>query len=153
MPSTPYYGPDESATEIFLERTSLAGDFLSGVGYGNYTFPISRTIFSLLFLYLGVQLVLYTTCAIYLWNVPRSRGNQSIFLLAYMSILFCVRTIFQAVQARTVQAMFIDNRNYPGGPWAYFLATQNLPINVIFYATLFISTFLADLLIVSKFYG
>ena len=47
--------------------------------------------------------------------------------------------------------IFIDNRNYPGGPWAYFLATQNLPINVIFYATLFVLTFLADLLIVSEF--
>ena len=149
MPSTPYYGPNESATRIFLERTSLAGDFLSGVGYGKYTFPISRTIFSL---YLGVQLVLYTTCAIYLWNVPRSRGNQASFLLAYMSILCCVKTIFQVVQARIVQAMFIDNRNYPGGPWSYFLATQNHPINVIFYATLFISTFLADLLIVSNCY-
>ncbi|KAF8808158.1 hypothetical protein BYT27DRAFT_7097781 [Phlegmacium glaucopus] len=128
MPSTPYYGPDESASDIFLERTFLAGDFLSGVGY-------------------GVQLVLYTSCALFLWNVRRSRGNQSIFLLAYMTLLLCVETIFQAVQARTVQVIYIDNRNYPGGPWAYFLATQNLAINVIFFATLFVLTFLADMLI------
>ena len=47
--------------------------------------------------------------------------------------------------------IYIDNRNFPGGPWAYFLSDQNyLPINVIFYATLSVLTFLADLLVVSK---
>jgi hypothetical protein len=56
------------------------------------------------------------------------------------------------VQANTVQSIYIDNRNYPGGPWIYFLATQSLPINVIFYATLFVLTFLSDLLLVSVVY-
>jgi len=55
--------------------------------------------------------------------------------------------MLMVVQANTVQSMYIDNRNFPGGPWAYFLATQQLPINVIFYATLFILTFLSDLLV------
>ena len=67
-----------------------------------------------------------------------------------MTLLFCVETIFVAVQARAVQVNYIDNRNYPGGPWAYFLATQYLPVNVIFYAALFILTALADILVVSK---
>jgi hypothetical protein len=30
----PYYGPDASPEEIFLERTFVAGDFVCGVGYG-----------------------------------------------------------------------------------------------------------------------
>lgn len=59
-----------------------------------------------------------------------------------------VETIFVIIQARTVQVLYVDNRNYPGGPWAYFLATQNLAINVIFYATLFVLTFLSDCLVV-----
>lgn len=67
-----------------------------------------------------------------------------------MTLLFCVETIFVAVQARGVQENYIDNRNFPGGPWAYFLATQYLPVNIMFYATLFISTALADILVVSK---
>lgn len=50
--------------------------------------------------------VFYTTCAIYLWNSRRSRGNQSIFLLAYMTILLCIETIFQAVQARNSASDF-----------------------------------------------
>jgi len=92
--------------------------------------------------------VLYTSCALFLWKQRKTR-KHSILLLAYMSFLLAIETIFMIVQARTVQLMYIDNRNYPGGPWQWFLATQNLAINVIFYATLFVLTFLADLLVVS----
>lgn len=48
----------------------------------------------------------------------------------------------------TVEEMYINNRNYPGGPWAYFLASQHLPENVMFFVSLFVLTFLSDLLVV-----
>ena len=41
MSSTPYYGPDESLSDI-LERTFLADDLLSGVGYGEYYYGMSE---------------------------------------------------------------------------------------------------------------
>lgn len=96
----------------------------------------------------GVQLVLWVTCALYLWKL-RQRGRQTLLLLCYITLLLIVETIFSVVQARTVQVIYIENRNYPGGPWQYFLDTQYLAINVIFYATLFVITFLCDLLVVS----
>jgi hypothetical protein len=71
------------------------------------------------------------------------------FLLFYITLLLAIQTIYVVVQANTVQSIYIDNRNYPGGPWEYFLATQDLPINVLFYATLFVMTFLSDILVVS----
>jgi hypothetical protein len=37
-----YYGPDETPSTIFLERTFLAGDFLSGVS------PITNTLAGLI---------------------------------------------------------------------------------------------------------
>ncbi|KAF9469643.1 hypothetical protein BDZ94DRAFT_16078 [Collybia nuda] len=123
----PYYGPNASPEEILLEQTFVAGDFVCGVGY-------------------GAQIVLYTSCALYLWS-QRNTRRQSLFLLAYITLLISIETLFMIVQAKTVQDMYIDNRNYPGGPWAYFLATQYLPINVVFYATLFVLTFLSDLLV------
>ena len=86
----------------------------------------------------------------YLWK-QRAQRRSALFLLAYITALIMVETIFVIVQARTVQVLYVDNRNYPGGPWAYFLATQNLAINVIFYATLFVLTFLSDCLVVSAF--
>lgn len=90
---------------------------------------------------------MYTSCALYLWRVRREK-KSALYILAYITLLLSVETIFVAVQARTVQVVYIDNRNYPGGPWAYFLATQNLAINVMFYATLFVLTFLSDILVV-----
>lgn len=99
----------------------------------------------------GVQLVLWASCALYLWK-QRQRGKKTGLLLCYITLLLVVETIFGIVQARTVQVIYIDNRNYPGGPWQYFLDTQSLAINVMFYATLFVITFLCDLLVVRTFY-
>lgn len=65
-----------------------------------------------------------------------------------MSLMLAVSTLFAAVQAHTVQDVYVDNRNYPGGPWTYFLSSQTKAHNVMFYATLFLLTFLADLLVV-----
>ncbi|KAJ7642904.1 hypothetical protein B0H17DRAFT_959946 [Mycena rosella] len=124
---SPYYGPDESESTIQLERNFMAGDVVVGTGY-------------------GIQLVLFTTCALFLWK-RRKHSRQPMFLLAYMSCMLLIESLFVAVQARTVQMIYIDNRNYPGGPWTFFLASQSDPVNVIFYATLFLLTFLSDLLV------
>jgi len=94
----------------------------------------------------GVQLVLYTSCAKYLWS-QRKTKTRSLYLLAYITLLLGIQTIHEALRARTVQLMYIDNRNYPGGPWQYFLDTQHLAVNVIVDATLFVLTFWADILI------
>ncbi len=95
----------------------------------------------------GIQLIMYSYCALYLWGQRRAK-KVSLYFLAYITLLFSVETIFVIVQARSVQLMYIDNRSYPGGPWQYFLATQSLAINVVFYATLFLLTSLSDILVV-----
>ncbi|KAJ6590044.1 hypothetical protein DFH09DRAFT_1027270 [Mycena vulgaris] len=122
-----YYGPNEDETTIQLERNFMAGDVVVGTGY-------------------GVQLVLFTSCALFLWK-RRKQGRQPMLLLAYMTSMLLIESLFVAVQARTVQMIYIDNRNYPLGPWQFFLDTQTAAVNVIFYATLFLLTFLSDLLV------
>lgn len=140
--STKYYGPDESAYDIYLERTFLAGDFITGVGY-------------------GLQAVLFINCAKLLYSryskSQRSTSHplfkkdvKSLFYLFYIILLFAVETVYAVIQAQTIQSMYIDNRNYPGGPWAYFLATRNVLINEFFYGSLFVLTFLVDLLLLRR---
>ncbi|KAJ7108448.1 hypothetical protein C8R43DRAFT_1091863 [Mycena crocata] len=141
---SPYYGPNEDAATIELERNfvrydpptcfsfflnelQMAGDVVVGTGF-------------------GVQLVLYTSCALFLWK-RRKHSRQPLLLLGYMTCMLLIETVFVAVQARTVQMIYIDNRNYPSGPWQFFLDTQTAAVNVIFYATLFLLTFLSDLLV------
>lgn len=97
----------------------------------------------------GVQLILWAKCALYLWK-QRQRSIKTRLLLCYISLLLTVQTITSIVQARTVQEMYIENRNYPGGPWVYFLETQSHPVDVLFDSTVFIITFLCDLLVVRQ---
>lgn len=140
--STKYYGPDEPADDVYLERTFLAGDFITGVGY-------------------GFQAALFINCAKLLYSryskSQRSasyplfkKDGKALFLLFYVTLLFAIETLYAVIQAQTIQSMYIDNRNYPGGPWAYFLATRNVLLNEIFYGSLFILTFLVDLLLSSS---
>ncbi|KAJ7486815.1 hypothetical protein FB451DRAFT_1554016 [Mycena latifolia] len=121
------YGPDESASDIALERAFIAGDVVTGTGF-------------------GVQFALYLMCVLYLWK-RKKQNRYAKFLLAYTTALFAVEVLFVVVQAKTVQMIYIDNRNYPGGPWTFFLATQNTPVNVMFYATFFGLTVLSDILV------
>lgn len=96
----------------------------------------------------GVQLVLYVWCVLHLRSRRKRRGKIMTFLLLYVTILLCLETMFVGAATWTVQEMYINNYQYPGGPWAYFLATQNQPENVMFFASLFVLTFLSDLLVV-----
>ncbi|KAJ7807860.1 hypothetical protein B0H14DRAFT_3881764 [Mycena olivaceomarginata] len=124
----PYYGPaDEDRQMVEYERNFIAGDIVCGVGY-------------------GLQLALYIGCARYLWT-RKEHTWQRMFLLGYITLMLLIESIFVAVEARTVQYIYIDYRNYPGGPWAFFLNSQKAVVNVIFYATLFLLTFLSDLFV------
>ncbi|KAJ7350669.1 hypothetical protein DFH08DRAFT_935453 [Mycena albidolilacea] len=124
----PYYGPTgEDRQTIEYERTFIAGDVITGVGY-------------------GIQLTLYISCVHNLWT-RKEHTRQRMFLLGYITLMLLIGSLYVAVQARTVQFVYIDNRNYPGGPWTFFLNSQTAAVNVIFYATLFLLTLLSDLFV------
>ncbi|KAF8890196.1 hypothetical protein BD779DRAFT_1671531 [Infundibulicybe gibba] len=72
---TPYFGPQEPASQVVLERYSLATDFISGIGY-------------------GAQAVLYVTCVRYLWRQRKARRMYK-FMLAYITLLFLISTVAQ----------------------------------------------------------
>ncbi|KAF7293995.1 hypothetical protein MKEN_01445600 [Mycena kentingensis (nom. inval.)] len=121
------WAPDEDSVTLEYERNFIAGDCIAGVGY-------------------GAQLVLFISCARFLWQ-RRRHGRQPMFLIAYMTLMLLIESLFLAVQARTVQMVYIDNRNFPGGPWEFFLQSQTAAVNVMFLTTLFLLTFLSDLLV------
>lgn len=66
-----------------------------------------------------------------------------------MSLLFTVSTAFVVVEIRFAQLIFIDNQDYPGGPWAYYLSAQPLPINLAYRALTIIMSYMGDCLLVS----
>ena len=68
-------------------------------------------------------------------NTTKDTKRTSTILLLYMVAMLAVSTMFASAQAYTVQDIYIDNRNYPGGPWAWFLNSQEKTHNVMFFAS------------------
>ncbi|KAF8351033.1 hypothetical protein F5887DRAFT_935605 [Amanita rubescens] len=123
----PDYSPQEDRYTLFLEKTFMTSNFVAGIGY-------------------GVQLLMYAICASYLWNRRNPAGRIRFLHLAYITVLILLESLFVASSTWTLEEMYINNRNYPGGPMAWFLVTQNAPENT-FFASLFSLTFLSDLLV------
>lgn len=112
---------------IFLEQTFVSGNFVAGVGY-------------------GIQMVLYTHCALYLWRELRRKTIFAV-LLAYITLLLSLQSVVVSASTWTVVDAYVNHQDYSGGPWNWFLATQYLPEDVLFISFLFILTFLSDLLV------
>jgi len=105
----------------------MASGYLTGFGY-------------------GVQFVLYLACARILWRrKPRSRFT--VFLLAYITVLCAMNTIWTATSAFGLQSTYIDNRNFPGGPFAYLQVEFSQPFNVVSLASYITGNILADALL------
>lgn len=96
----------------------------------------------------GLQLVLWFLCTSCLWK-QRSRGRHP-GLLIFLVLLIATETIFAVSQARTIQMMYIEHRDHEGGPWQYYLDVQDSVVVVMLHASLFVLTFLGDVLVVSK---
>ncbi|KAI0042688.1 hypothetical protein FA95DRAFT_1682387 [Auriscalpium vulgare] len=123
------FGPvGETHNEIFLEKTFMASGYLTGVGF-------------------GIQLVLYCACVDMLWR-QKQRRRSNIFLIAYISVLCAMNAIWTGTSAYGLQLTYIDNRNYPGGPFGFLLIEFSLPVNILSLASYIIGNVLADALMV-----
>ncbi|PIL31172.1 hypothetical protein GSI_05869 [Ganoderma sinense ZZ0214-1] len=125
--SKPYYGPLEDQWNIQLQKSLIASDFVTGVAY-------------------GIPLVLWLSCATYLWK-NRQKGKNTIFLLSYIALLLVAQTIYSITQVWFTQDIYIENQRYPGGPFKYFFVHQDDTADVIAYVTLCIVILMCDILV------
>ncbi|KAG8215361.1 hypothetical protein J3R82DRAFT_8958 [Butyriboletus roseoflavus] len=109
MALSPSYAPDESKSTIIQEETWLQGAFLSSLFFG-----IETTLSTLTFL------------AILRRRTPR-RSRMDIIFLVYIAVLFLIVTASQALLLEWIQMGFITQRNYPGGPSAFFNNAYSIP--------------------------
>lgn len=72
------------------------------------------------------------------------------FRLAHITVLILLESLVVTTTICVLEEMYIENRNYPGGPMEWFLAESSVPANVAFYSSVFALTFLSDLLVVSN---
>jgi len=79
---------------------------------------------------------------------PSDYRKSQTFYVVYGGILLALTTIGVAMDALGGQYMWIDHRNYPGGPPRYFVATRAAWFNVLGQGAAAATTILGDGLLV-----
>lgn len=101
-PST--WKPVQSSYDFWNERSFLAGILIGAVAYG-----VHATLFFITFSLL--------------WQRKRTQWRDYIWIV-YVVALFAISSIANYAQLKFTQSIWIDNRNYPGGPSAYLVEQQ-----------------------------
>jgi len=131
MSSNLTWVPDEDSQTLFSERCWLQGVVISAVAYG-----ITVSLYLLSFHFLVRE-------------KNRVEFKQRVLLLIYITIIFLLGTLFMCSLAAFTQMVFIDDRNYPGGPSAFENNMFSIPTDDAGNAAFTLSNWLCDALVVS----
>ncbi|KZV99267.1 hypothetical protein EXIGLDRAFT_250542 [Exidia glandulosa HHB12029] len=126
MPEMPVgpFTPDESSFELWLERSNFVGGELAAVAY-------------------GMHALLFGLC-VYVMTQRRADLKMYRWSLVYIFALFICGTLNLAFGIKWNQMIWIDNRNFPGGPNAFVGMMFSDPINVASNAAYVTGAILAD---------
>jgi len=129
-----------------LERSLYIGNILRAIIYGE-TFPIKANHY-LTQREAGLEIFTFLA-AVYCIShrPPEYRKRQKIYVI-YGGILVMLVTISLAANSVWGQYMWIDYRNYPGGPLGFYRATQSAWYNVFRFAADVMTNILGDGLLV-----
>lgn len=82
------------------------------------------------------------------------KKDTAIGYIICICALFVLGTIQLATNTKYYEMMWIDDRNFPGGPIAFFTTQFSVPINTVGGVAFILADFLADAILVSSlFYG
>jgi len=126
------YAPNESAADIFIERTNFVGAVLAGWAHGIYC-------------------VLYFMCLYYFMHGKTWR-KAPWGLIAYVTSLMTCATVFVGANTKWAEEMFIDDRNYPGGPIGFYLLDYTTQMIVLGNVAYLLLNFLSDACILYRCY-
>ncbi|KAI0057349.1 hypothetical protein BV25DRAFT_1812519 [Artomyces pyxidatus] len=129
------YAPDEPIALLHKERGFYVTAVLGGAAWGK----------TCILLTLFIQ-----CCSGLISNVKRKPNHR--YLLAYVSIMFSLGSVGIFTHVKWIQEFEIDNRNYPGGPIAYYSRYYATPLNVTGVVAYFIMNWMADSLLLFRVY-
>jgi len=134
--------------DIPLERSLYVGNMLSGILFGETSSLQTKGIAS----YTrdseaGLDIFAFFASVYCISGRPSNYRKGQTFYVVYGGILLALTTITVATDALWGQYMWIDHRNYPGGPLAY-LAAEATWFNILGLATVAAANILGDGLLV-----
>lgn len=124
---------NETESDLIAERLNLNGNILGGVGY-------------------GVHATLYFICLNLLLAQRRKHPRVSWTMITYITLNFILGSIGNAANIKFNEMVFIDDRDFPGGPNAYFMDMNSVTINVLAYAVYIVNTWTQDGLLLYRFF-
>jgi hypothetical protein len=117
-----------SATPINLplERSLYVGDILRGILYGESSPQLSQQSFCshLTHSEAGMEIVTFFASLYCVTYRPSRYYKSQKFYVIYGGILLLLTTIELSLHALWGQLMWIDQRNYPGGPLGFYLISE-----------------------------
>ncbi|KAF9065823.1 hypothetical protein BDP27DRAFT_1424442 [Rhodocollybia butyracea] len=129
--SSTSWTPDETPAQLLYERIYLAGLFLGAVGFG-----VHATLFFSAFKLLYAR---------------RQYRREQVFL-GYIVVVFMLSNIGNGTNIKFAQQAFIDNRDYPGGPGAYYVEESTALMVVLCNSVYITLTWFQDGLLLYRFF-
>src|SRR6266702_253112 len=103
-------------------------------------------------LWVGLELFTFFAAVYCIWGRSSDYRKGRVFYVAYGGVLLMLVTIAVVTDGLWGQYMWIDRRNYPGGPLGFFAATGNAWYNVFGSAADATANVLGDGLLVRLIY-
>ncbi|KAJ7448666.1 hypothetical protein B0H11DRAFT_340224 [Mycena galericulata] len=122
---------NETAAQLWNERSIFVGLFLGAIGF-------------------GVHLTLFFQCARALY--ARKGGKRNRELLIFICILFILGNIGNATNIVFGQKTFIDDRDFPGGPNAFFVEESTNWSAVVCNSVYIVNSWFQDALLLFRFW-
>ncbi|KAJ7821191.1 hypothetical protein B0H14DRAFT_3089137 [Mycena olivaceomarginata] len=126
------WAPNETAAQLWNERCIFIGQLIGAIGY-------------------GVHLTLFCQCVPALFASKSGRHNRE--LLIFVFILFALGNIGNATTFLFAQKSFIDYRDYPGGPGAYFVEQSTDWSAVVCNSVYIVNTWFQDGIVLYRFWA
>ncbi|KAF8513811.1 hypothetical protein JB92DRAFT_2922060 [Gautieria morchelliformis] len=127
------YAPaNETEADLMYERLNIDGAVLGGVAY-------------------GVHATLFFLCLSLLLKLRKNDPKSSWAFIAYITLNFVLGSIGNGVTIRFNEMTFVDNRDYPGGPNAFFMQQNSFWANVFGFGVYFVNGWTQDGLLLYRF--
>ncbi|XP_006455950.1 hypothetical protein AGABI2DRAFT_180778 [Agaricus bisporus var. bisporus H97] len=121
---------EQSSFELYNERTIIDGLFLGAIAY-------------------GIHLTLFIWC--FRCFLQRKKQAVDYLLMVYISLLFLMGNIGSGTNIKIGELTFVDERNFPGGPTAFF-ATGGGPVGLTCNVVYIINSWFQDGLLLYRFW-
>ena len=117
--------------DLPLERSLYVGNFFRAILYGKLSSMLSLFFWVLkVHLWLGIELCTFFAAVYCVLGRSSSYRKGRVFYVVYGGVLLVLVTIAVTTDGLWGQYMWIDRRNYPGGPLGFFAASENAWYNV-----------------------